>query len=99
MRLWGAAAPKLTGFQPTRQRQPPNPRPRGRPRTQLRPPRTGLAASRRMSTGPQAHQPRQPSGATAVETLRRDHAAHGSPNERSAVAAVIAQRQQRDQPS
>jgi len=52
-----------------------------------------------MNTGPQAHQRRQPLGATAVETLRRDHAAHGSPNERSAVAAVIAQRQQRDQPS
>jgi len=49
--------------------------------------------------GPQAHQRRQPSGATAVETLRRDHAAHGSPNKRPAVAAVIAQRQQRDQAS
>jgi hypothetical protein len=46
-----------------------------------------------------AHKRRQPSGGTPAEILRGHHAAHGNPNERPAVAAVIAQRQQRDQAS
>jgi hypothetical protein len=46
-----------------------------------------------------AHKRLQPSGGTPAEILRGHHAAHGNPNERPAVAAVIAQRQQRDQAS